>query len=50
VTDIEKSYGGAHGFVLIDDTGILDGHFPSTEIDKSGAESAMLRIERGALE
>ena len=38
VADIEDAHGRAHGVVLVDDSGVLDGHVPSAEIDHLGPD------------
>jgi len=50
VADIEKADGAAHGVVLIDDAGVLDGHVPSAEIHHLGSQGPMNGIERSGLE
>ena len=45
MTDIEET-GLSNGVILIHNTGVVDGHFPSREIDQvSGRGGAMLRDE-----
>ena len=46
---IEEADMGTDGMVLVHDTAVLDGHFPSGEIDEFGAASLMVRDQRGPL-
>ena len=50
VADIEDADGAAHGVVLIDDAGVLDGHVPPAEIHHLGSQGAMNGIERSGFE
>ena len=50
VADIEEPGGGADGVVLVDDSGVLDGHVPASEIDHFGPQGAMNRIQRSSAE
>ena len=36
VADVEQAHGFAHGMVLVEDAGVLDGHVPAAEIDHFG--------------
>ena len=45
VADIEDAHGVAHGVVLVDDAGVLDGHVPAAEIDHPGTEGSMDRVQ-----
>ena len=45
VADIEDAHGVAHGVVLVDDSGVLDGHVPAAEIHHPGAEGTMDRVQ-----
>ena len=38
---VEEAHGGAHGAVLVDHAGVLDGHVPAPEIHHSGAQRPM---------
>ena len=46
VADIEDSGRAAHRMVLLDDRGVLDGHFPASELDELAAE-LLVRCEEG---
>jgi hypothetical protein len=46
---IEEPDMGSDGMILVHDTTVLDGHFPSGEIDEFGAAFAMLLDERSLL-
>ena len=50
VADIEEADGAAHGVVLIDDAGVLDGHVPPAEIHHSGSQGSMNGMERSGFE
>ena len=50
VADIENPDGAAHGLVLVDDSGVLDGHVPPAEIHHFGAQGAMNGIQRSGFE
>ena len=45
VADIEDADRGAHGAVLLEDSGVLDRHVPPAEIHHLGAEGTMDRIQ-----
>ena len=45
VADIEEADRVAHGVVLVDDAGVLDGHVPAAEIDHLRAQGAMDRVQ-----
>ena len=49
MTDIEEPGLGADGLVLVHHPAVLDGHFPSGEIDELGSGGAMLDDEGGVL-
>jgi len=42
VGDIEDAAGFADGFVLLKDSGVLNGHFPTCEFDHAAADGKML--------
>src|ERR1035438_6300280 len=50
VADIEDAHRMAHGVVLFDDSGVLDGHVPPAEIHHPGAEPAMDGVQRRGTE
>ena len=50
VADVEQADVLAHGVVLFEDAGILDGHVPAAEVDHPGAQLTVRRVERGGLE
>ncbi len=50
VADVEQAGPRAHGHVLVDDAGVLDGHVPAAELDHPGAAGAVPRVERSFLE
>ena len=50
VRDVEEPDALAHGAVLLEDAGVLDGHLPAAEVDQLRAELAVQVVERRALE
>jgi hypothetical protein len=49
VRDVEHTAGLAHGIVLVDDRGILDGHVETSERRDEGAQCHMFVVETGSL-
>ena len=45
VADIEDAHRITHGVVLVDDSGVLDGHVPAAEIHHPGAQRAMYGVQ-----
>ncbi len=48
VTHVEQADRAAHGEMLVDDPGILEGHLPSAELDHARARGVMPFEERSA--
>ncbi len=48
--DIEDADAGAHGHVLGDEAGVLDGHVPAAEVDHLRAQAAVGGVECGLAE